>query len=173
MGKGCQKSHQAVGCRPAERTGADPALDTEPRMFSWQAAPLSAYVNPQAAEPQSPCCRGLPAQVRAPCVPHTPPLPRKPLWVFWGAPNPESSRVALTLPPKPTTLHQCHGCRRLRRICWDGKNNGVKIAAPASPLALPMAPTSPQPPGARWDGDSPLLLLVFWGDELSAWVNRG
>lgn len=36
-----------------------------------------------------------------------------------------------------------------------------------------MAPTSPQPPGAKRDGDSPSLLLVFLGDELSAPVNRG
>lgn len=88
MGKGCQKSHQGIGCCPAERTGADPAPDMEPCVFSWQAAPLSAYVNPQAAEPQSPCCRGLPAQVGAPGVPHTPPLSKKPLWAFLGGSQP-------------------------------------------------------------------------------------
>lgn len=88
MKKGCQKSHQGIGCRPAERTGADPAPDTELCLFSWQAAPLSAYVNPRAAEPQSPCCRGLTAQVGAPCVPHTPPLPSKPLQVFLGGSQP-------------------------------------------------------------------------------------
>lgn len=78
------------------------------------------------------------------CPPH-PTTSSQQTGFFWGLPTWKG--LALTLSPKPTALHQRHGCRRLRRICWDGKNNEVKIAAPASPPALPMAPTSPQPPG--------------------------
>lgn len=129
----------------------------------WQKAPLASYVNPRAAELRFPCCRGLTAGVGT-CSfpPHHHPIAKTPPGLFYLGYGVSrcgklkgrtySAAKATRSSPAPWAL----------RTCRHGKNNQVKVAAPALVCFSPRSHL-PAAPGAKWDGDSPSSPLFFGG----------